>query len=370
LLLGFVVNLILRAIWLAMLGVNFSFPKGINYERLKYSSFYEDKLRKKGSLVERILSVEKIASLSFSIAIAMTLISIGVFVLLTICFWFISNYLPSWDGPIQGYILMVFFLLITVGMLDDIFFGWLRKFPLVSKIYYPFHFIFNFLGLSFIFKKEWLTIISNVKRWKIYSIILIYFFAAFVFMVKDLEDVSINFPKIKLLNLKKGDYQDLNFRRRNIRNNIYQNLLPEGERLASVSLESDVIKNRYAKLFVLYRRWFDPMLDSMFLKHQLDLEVIKTFQYDGRADVLENDSTMNAMLNDFFQVHIDQEKQENIEWFFHYYPVTNEFGFLTYLDTDTLSAGKHMLHVYMEYQQNEGDTLTNIRYRELPFFKE
>ncbi|MEL6670192.1 MAG: hypothetical protein AAFP08_14570, partial [Bacteroidota bacterium] len=42
LLIGFGVNLFLRAIWLALLGVHFAYPKGIDYERLNYSKAFEE----------------------------------------------------------------------------------------------------------------------------------------------------------------------------------------------------------------------------------------------------------------------------------------------------------------------------------------
>lgn len=85
----FIVHFILRAVWIGMLGFNYVFPKGINYDTDQYSPTYLKMLREKfPNNHQNITNLEKACSAMFGIATSMLLIiltlNINILVIFTL----------------------------------------------------------------------------------------------------------------------------------------------------------------------------------------------------------------------------------------------------------------------------------------------
>ncbi len=367
LLIGFVVNLILRALWLGMLGVNFAFPQGINYERLNYSEYFNDKTKQQKSLAEQIIQVEKICSLSFSITVIMTLMSLGVFLLLALSFSFISYFFPTLDTPVLGYILMILFFLLSLGVLDRVVFGRLKKVHQMSRWYYPFYRVYGVLSLSFLYRKEWLTITSNIQKWKIFVVFTLYFIAAFVMVSRDLSAYT-NIPMLVTLDFQEErKYLNLDTWRRSVKSRHYENLLSADDKVFDLAIQSDIVKDKFLKLFVVYQQWFDRPLSHTLEKTNRG-ENQNQRRGTPRSIYLQRDSLMTIAFSSFFTVYIDKQVQRNPYWYQYQHPITKEHGFVTYLSLDSIQSGNHYLELWV--QGIEADTLTSGRYREIPFIKE
>src|SRR6478736_5336946 len=73
---GFILHIVLRGLWISLVCLNYSFPQGINFTRLKISGWYESKARQY-KLVEQILSLDHLSGLVFFASFAFVFFIIG-----------------------------------------------------------------------------------------------------------------------------------------------------------------------------------------------------------------------------------------------------------------------------------------------------
>ncbi len=366
LLIGFAINLIFRTLWLGFLGINFAFPKGIDYERLGYSEYFNEKIKKTPSVVTRIIDFEKICSLSYSIAILITLMSIGLFLLLSALMVLLSKVTISIDSPLFGYSCMVLIALMILGFLDFLFFGFLKKSESVSRFYFPFYKLFGWLSLSFLYRKEWFTLISNLNRWKVYLIFLVYFSVAFLISTTEMSRyISGGIPSFDLTEERRfadfrNSYQILSRSR-------YENMLQPNDKIFNACLESEILGDGYSSIFVAYKKRFDPALAVLFEENGVEMrhDSIRKLSWNG---FLKNDTLLASTLSIFFEIHIDEQIIESTDWFIQNHPKTKERGFRGYFRLDSIESGRHRLDIYHKVLKN--DTLANNRFNSFQFFKE
>ena len=340
LLLGFVATLFLRALWLAFLGINFAFPDGINFQKLSYSEFFKEKIEKSKTISERIISLEKICSLTYSITIMVTLFTAGMFVLLTVLYYGLYYLAPSfYDNPNNGIILLILIFLMMLGIVDWFFFGKMKRFKLISQIYYPLYKLFHWFTLSSFYQKEYLVFISNVNRWKVYGIFIIYFLLAFEITMLELSNVDINI---------KGAIPPVSFEERNfltlptlsfLSKRKYESKLNENNRIISSAIQSDIITGNFLRVFVVYLKKYDESLDSLFRKNNVKLKPEHRTMEFYRV----NDSLIQKSFNEFFVLEIDDKKIENNVWYLEKHYKTGEYGFVSYVPVSDLPKGGHLL---------------------------
>ncbi len=366
LLIGFLFNLLLRTLWLAYLGVNFSFPKGVNYSRLGYSDYFKNKEEQRKNNVDRIITIEKYCSLSFSFSIFMTVMSLGVFFLL----FFVEKLLfilspRLYDSADFGYFIIALFVGLILGFFDFIFFRLLKKSTAVSKWYYPFYRFFSIISFSFLFKKEWQTLLSNVSRWKIHSLSLVYFIVALLLASNDIG-TYLNSSAIFSLDLI--DQRDLDHSATNkrITRVEYNSLLTPNDKVVYGCIESEIIKGKYMYVFVNYWSYFDEEIKHFSQKNNYNFAPKERLSQKEKE---LNDIAFQNTLSDFFVVSIDKEVQDSVHWFFNLHPITKEKGFKGYLSIENLPDGPHEISVdYSVF--TKADTMTTYRRMVVPFIKE
>ena len=83
----FVVHFVMRAVWIGLLGLNYVFPKGINYDFEQYSPLFMKKLQEKvPNNHEDILRLEKACSAMFGIATSLMMIMLTININIAIIF--------------------------------------------------------------------------------------------------------------------------------------------------------------------------------------------------------------------------------------------------------------------------------------------
>jgi len=340
LLIGFSIILFLRALWLAFLGINYAFPQGINYSKLSYSNYFKEKTKHKTSVKNRIIKLEKVCSLTYSVTIILTLLTIGMFLLMSLIFYVIYYLAPSFYVPEFGYVIIIVLFLMMLGIFDLIFFGFLKRFQIISKIYYPLYKLFKWLSLSFTYSQEWLTFISNTSRWKVYGLFLSYFVLSFFISSSEISERLGSDLFFQVFSVEDRNYTKLpSFQQ--VKNNRYENMLDSEKRIMTACIQSDIIKDSYLKVFVVYQKWFDSTLDSLFKKN----DVILKLRQKSYIEYMKNDSLIQKTLNEFFITKIDDQEFSDSDWYFHDHSITGEKGFLTYLPLDKLVKGKHTLFI-------------------------
>ena len=258
LLLGFLTNLGLRTLWLAAIGINFTFPEGINYNKLNYSETFEEQSRKKTGQVQRIIALERMCSISFSLSIILGIFSIGVLICVYLFYLILDPVLPGdiYDSPGLGYTLFILLIIVGLGLFDRIFLGWLGQRQKTSKRYLFWSKGINFFNLSFLYKQEWFILISNIKRWVFYLIIILFLGIAGILAINEVGGyhqgpgfIHINPSTREPIKKIPTHYV--------MRYNNYFNQLEPGKRCYVGCISSDIVSSRYLWLFITYNYDYD-----------------------------------------------------------------------------------------------------------------
>lgn len=368
LLFGFIANLFFRAVWLAYLGINFSFPGGIKYENLNASDFRKEVLRLKPNIVQRVVFLEKLCNLTYSIAILLSLFSTSLIIIMMVIFWVLEffGFYNLTEDPYFTYILALVIVIMSSGLLDSILFRKKNNSKWASAKEF-FTSVVDYLTLAFLFKREFLVIKSNTRKW------LFYFFVFFItgislfFSVVQLgEYYPYGTIKIKLMD-ERG-YYDLS-KAPKVKAYSYETNLKSNSVIFRGSIQSDIVKDKYLKLFVVSWHRFESFLEYSYKKEEFPLpkELNDGNEYHSENNNIA-DSLYNNVINDLFTVHIDQDTINNLEWLNYTHPLTKEDGYLTYIPIDTLPSSKHDLTVDVSWiYKNEKKT---GRWLDIPFWKE
>lgn len=363
LLIGFIVNLVLRALWLAYLGINFVYPHDINYERLGYSDYFQKRMEEQTDAAARIIRLEHFSSLSYSMTLMLTIMAFGIFALLSVVFYLLKFVAYSlYDSQEFGIFFLVLLFLSSLGILDFLFFKLLKRYPKVSKWYYPIYRFYSLVSLSFLFKREWLVLISNGKRWIIYTLFLSFFVIAFFLTADDVNRYVGDFNKFTLNLYEDRDYLTIPTYN-TIKRQRYDNLLLENDKIQIWCLSADVFREKSEWAFVVYDKRMDSALQTVFEDYDF-----QEGPFETREELFANDDKFSAALSKYFQIKVDSNIIEETKWFYHRHPVTKEIGFKTYFRTDSISVGNHFMHLDTYY--SEQDSSYYRPYRTTAFFKE
>lgn len=367
LLIGFVVNLLLRAIWLGYLGVNFSFPRGIDFRRLGYSDFFKEKEQKRKTTVERIIQLEKYCSLSYSISVFMTIMSLGIFILMYLITTLASLISEDlYNSAAFGYFQIFFLVLAIVGFFDFLFFKVLKKAKRFSRWYYPLYRFFNIISLAFLFKREWQVLLSNISRWKIHGLFLSYFVLAILLSLHEMASY-ISSPDLPSFGKKENRILRDAFTSRAINQTRYNKHLSKDDKIILGCIEQEVISGNYMYVFVNYWKSLDTYLEYFVEKNQFQLKPNEDYTAE---DLSRNDTSFQKVLTEFFVVEIDGQAQDSIYWYRHRHPLTQEIGFKGYFSIDRVEKGPHQLSVSCNYLDEDSDSIKKFSRLKIPFIRE
>ncbi|MEO0790098.1 MAG: hypothetical protein AAFY36_15635 [Bacteroidota bacterium] len=369
LLIGFGVNLFLRAIWLALLGVHFAYPKGIDYERLNYSKAFEEEMNKRPSTLDRILWLEKWASLSYSLAIILTIGALGAVLTVALIYYFIFQPLINagytwFDQALAGYLILFIVALFSFGFVDRLMFRALSQKPKASRRYFRVSRVLGYLNLTQFLRRESLVIVSNNNRWRIHLLRITYFLVALFVSLYDLELNSPIAMETSLLDTR--GYKNIPAFRYVLENDDYEDMLEAGEFVEEASIPSEVIQGSTLPLFVTYDQYFD----SNFKYVEDSLGLIPKYRSGMTIDSFtRNTAIIQQALNNILLVTINGQEYDSLSWYFRENTVTRQEGFYTRIPIDTLDMNaRHDLVVrYIAIRKSPPDTsgLTWI-----PFWRE
>ena len=144
LIIGLVLHLICRGIWIGMVGLSYAFPKGINTEKLKYQEKYLNKVKSLPAFQEIILKLERVSSFIYSVSFLLFMALVGaylyLFVLVVIPLVVIVINVDA-TGPIdalaQGLEIYSYIVLIVgfISLLDFVTLGYFRRFKWLARIF-------------------------------------------------------------------------------------------------------------------------------------------------------------------------------------------------------------------------------------------
>jgi hypothetical protein len=374
LLIGFIANLILRSIWVAYIGIYSSYPEGISAMPQNFKSWYLRQKAMEPSTRQKLERLDRACNIAFSLAILLCLISLSVIILMLILFLVIS-WIPFYsflDTAWFKYSFISVCILLVLGVFERFSFWLFRKRPGVQSWATRFFRFFDYVTLTFLYKGAWLTLVSNIKAWKIQALIIVYFLAGLLLSINQIGDYLKSNGFFHYDILEQRDFLDVPTAYR-ANYNYYYNRIPEKKSFTLKGcIEQDVIKDRYTWVFISY--W--KVMDRGLKRHLSDSAVPLNYQ-EMRQLAGENaweqrllaDSLYKKALAEYMVLQIDGEPIANVQWYDTQLEKTAEKGFIAYLDTEALSAGNHILEVRLNDYNWRGEPFVN-NWLNIPFWKE
>ncbi|MEL7122991.1 MAG: hypothetical protein AAFO07_26315 [Bacteroidota bacterium] len=365
LLIGFIVNLALRALWVALIGIYSSFPKGINPEGEQVYHLLSEKEKKSLNIKRRLDNIDAACNLSYSIAILLAMISVSTTILLVI-FDEIIDAIPVYtflDRAIGKYFLAVFSFFIVTGAFERLTFRVFKKRHRIIQGIFSF---FSYISLSFLYKKEWLTLITNIKPWKILSIFFVYFIIGLLVSINQIGSYLKLEGFFNYNILDDRDYLDIPLAYDLKFNNYYESIPEEKSFAFQACISREVLKDKYEWIFINYWKEMDESLEYHLEKYAVSLTDDDFEEFEDR---LRSDSLYKEALNEIFIIEIDGKRIEPLVWYEHQLTKTGEYGFKTYFATDSLTSGHHNMIIKMK-DFNWKRELTEFQWVRIPFIKE
>ncbi|MCP4459169.1 MAG: hypothetical protein GY816_14280 [Cytophagales bacterium] len=242
-----------------------------------------------------------------------------------------------------SYILLVLFIGF-LALIDFLTLGWLKRFKLFSKIYYPIYWVISVVTLSRLYRSIYYSILSNLSKWKI-SIILVVFVIVSFYSIDNVDQdyPGESFSQIELwsdrqgVDAYSGNYDDQN-----------------GDKYSNrAHIQSDIIRGNTVRLFVVARA------DN-------EENIRKNCNYDS---LVENLDTARMYINlhcvsSYYKVFIDDSLVQDIPWKFHFKASTQQRGLLTWINVRSLQEGLHELKI--KGANKRGDQ----KFSTIPFYRE
>ena len=360
--LSLIFYLILRAFWIAIIGISSAFPDGININSLSFFKKYNNKISKI-NLEDPSIQLDKICSSIFAFAfllvmltvcIAMILV-IGV-ILLTIGIFVFQNNLFFLLGFLVIYL---FFALLYI--IDLVFLSMLKKikWKFFAVPYYYFSKMMNIITLGFIFEKLYYYFISNI------SIRQFLLFFSIIILINGLISI-INPDQNYLFSTNNSHSKTATYRfyddKLSMSNVIdafldYDYLTPR--------INSYIINENIVELFIPYYAGIDQLAEL-----SCNLERVYSDSLDGVLNASKTsisfdsddlfirddfhykiDDILNC-LNKFYILSINDTISIQTDLSMYIHPLFSQKGYNMVVDVTELSNGKHYLSIELNSEFN------------------
>lgn len=342
---GFILHLILRAWWLAMVCLNYIFPQGIRSERVNRRKPFTTK-HTEGDLYQAIMGADRICGLVIFMAIVSTVVLCGFLVafviLLGAMFVFeliAAGHLGEWPYALIDMV----FMGIPFYLFDLFSMGLLRKLPVISwLVWLPFRF-YDLITLRPLFERALVMFSSNVDKRQFYA-------GASVFTLVTVLSVYMQlYPVLHWSNL---------FDQREFRNQLASgpavsssNYMDESEGVerGHVYIPSRLVDGNFLEVHLRYARLLDGF--------------IKT---SGLPDSLKS-------LERVIELSLNDSVYQDLTWHRHSSKNGEELGVICMVPIRHLPEGMYLLKIKPkniqnpEYQQIKADRGQEVK---VPFWKE
>lgn len=339
----FALHFVIRSFWVGMVGLLSVFPEGIQYHKIKSMSEYEltktkDRL---GSVDNFILRVDQLCSIVFSVSFMIVLLLIGIGVLYIGLFMLLlGSKLVLPEEMIKGQEVVILSVFGGVFLLFGLFMVLLqtkrfKEKPAYQKMRYRLGVSFSKIIFPFIYRPLQyilLTFFSNVSKKRLILagvLVFLMFYALFIYnMSFGLRDLSI----------ERRTFYSKGTNEYTLKAGFYENLRPK-EKLRKVTIQADVIKDRYVKLFIAYRRTHDYFVNK----------ICKPYVYNKKLSIEENNQLRNAhnlqCFSSYYQIYLNGVAYKKTEFIYYQYANNEDKGLLAYIPVGRLKSGKNLIQV-------------------------
>ena len=327
---GLILHLICRGIWIGMVGLSYTFPKGIRLDKINYQEPFKSKVERIVPYEQIVIRLEKISSALFSISFMLFMSLIGgylyFFVMLIGPFMFCLLFLDmGFSGPLFDAFQIWVYVVLSVGILglvDFLSLGYFRRFKIYVKIIWPLHRFISALTLSRFYRPIYYGMVTNFNKWIFFAFLLMFTFVSIFgagnnsyIYPGDLYSRLSNFSTAQGYSTYLGNYDDQNDNLPSVRAHI----------------PSDIITGNVLKLFVVAQIRYEDLMEET-----TPMDSLREAHPDTTEAALKN-----MVVSNFFKVKIDDKEITDPRWYFHYKERLGQRGFMTYIDIRHLAQGMH-----------------------------
>jgi hypothetical protein len=355
-------HVLLRAIWIGSLGMRYVFGE-IDYDNLNYTEQFTKYLKKNvGSFDSYIHKLENLCSTIFAITFLLVFYVFSFFIISFLLIAF-NTEVPDWMIWIWRFLFVLFAIGALLTFFDFISQGLLKKNKWVAKLYFPFYWVFGFLTLSFLYRSLSYNLLDS-KNGRRLSFALIPFYIL-IYIAFHLEYRKSNFINTDTTMISSSFVA-------NARN--YQDEIKKDKNLfiGEFAIQSKVIVDPYIKItvplstqiedgLIEFNPSLKPEIERRGLHFQPEITVtINDFEIDGVSE---------AYLSTFNNKHRIKIDTTTYPAEFLITNTANEFAFESYLGTQGLSEGKHILE-FLRVKHLGTDSLVSIGAIPFWYYKE
>ena len=185
---GLILHLICRGVWIGMVGLSYTFPDGIQQDKLDYRGGFKEKISKTPSYEKIVIRLEKISSSLFSVSFMLFMSLIGgyLYFLVLIVIPFTIAFVVfemRWDGILFSYFQGHVIVVLSIGMIaliDFVTLGYFRRYKLFYKIFWPIHKVISILTLSKFYRPVYYGLVTNFNKWILFLSLLVFAFGSII----------------------------------------------------------------------------------------------------------------------------------------------------------------------------------------------
>ncbi len=372
LLFNLLLHVILRGLWIGALGLRYV-SGDIEFDKLKYSERFKNYLKKKIVSFDRYIAhLENYCSVLFAISFLLIFHVLALtFIILSIAL--VSNFiidndnLPDWASNgigIPVVLFLVFGMLFT--FIDFITQGLLKRNKWVSKLYFPFYWVFSFLTLSFLYRPLVYNFLDN--RFGKRIIFLLTPIYILILIISGIEYRNSNYLEkdrnSSTLFANKENYMDM--------------MVEDADYPGEAVIPSKVITTKFVQVFMPYSENVEDRIFSYdkSLKLEEDRRGLTSTNFRFSTDWSDKittrrqkDSIRKHYLEVFNETHFF--KVDSIELdsdFIISTDAKNRLGFETFLSLKGIVDGKHQLRVMRKRRDKDSDSIVEIIQESIPFW--
>jgi hypothetical protein len=338
---GFILHLLLRSFWLAMVCINYIFPQGIDARKM-HRAFPFRSRHVAGDLQEQIMKVDRFSGLVIFMTIMSTLVLAGLVVGIMVVVFFIEflgvyGLMYQEIDEILGISTLIYFC-------DLLLMGTLRRIPVLSWLLFPFFWVYDVITFRSFYTRPLALFSSNIHR-------PTFFFGASVFII--FTGVLTYIPLTQAMHWPRifdaREYREqLTTSNRAFVDWYYADKREPGQR-GLVYIPSHLIEYNFLQVNLRYDRWMDDLLAQ------------------------SNPDRKARFLSNLIELSVDDSLYAQVEWIETKEIGDSQMGLMAMVDISDLSNGFHKVRVksknlpFPKYQEIRSMTISEIT---IPFWKD
>lgn len=365
---GFGLHLVLRGFWVAAVCLSYVFPKGIQTKNVEeYAPRFRRRVGKlTDTSVDLVVWMESASSTMFFLSFLLFSLIIGVLVTLIVIIPH-QGLRETWGYTGFAVIKVGSYFMLFLGFIyaiDFLTMGFIKKQKKLTKIYYPIYWLFSILTLSFLYRSAYYTLVTNIRRkWLLAGGIALYMAMAFTITQLSFSGANL-MPALTFGNLDVKNYLGIQSNRYKYDTRLYDNTRKSNDMVQHVAIQSDIISEKYLKLFVVHQKIIERLMDMNCTEKAQS--IVKSIEQRKMLSCYKN----------FYRVYIDDAQVPVLKWRYYQHPKTSEKGIITFIPVDHLAPTEHIVEIKLNV--NTDQILKELKrfgmkddvYAYIPFWKD